>query len=182
MPSRLLRLLSCAVLALAGCGWAPPQRPGLAATGDAGMLARSAGVLTALSGLAAAERAALAWDDRARLARIVGGPMMSGYMVHDWTYAFVSGKRPREMVVLQYGEQGMSTRVALRDPELEALADRPRIDSDQAAAVAVRQGMTPGRFDVIRLDQVNPQRRATWTLDAPEGTFRLDARTGLFLP
>jgi hypothetical protein len=179
MSIQAFRWIALAVSCLAGCGSAPPAARSATAVA---MTARSAGAMTALAGLASAERAALNWDDKARLARISGGPMMAGYLVDDWSYTYVSARRPREMVVVSLGDTGLSVRVTSRDAALEALTERPRIDSDQAVAVAVRQGMAPGRLDVFTLDQANLQRRAIWTLIAPEGVFRLDARTGLFLP
>jgi len=179
MSIQAFRFLAPALLCLVGCG---SVLPAARSATPIAMTARSAGATTALAGLAAAERAALDWDDKARLARISGGPMMAGYMVQDWTYTYVSARRPREMVVVTLGDTGLSVRITSRDAALEALTERPRIDSDQAVAVAVRQGMSPGRTDVLTLDQANSQRRAIWTLIAPEGVFRLDARTGLFLP
>ena len=174
-PSRALLPLLLVGCSLSGPASVGGQSPGMA------VAARSAGSMSSAEGFELANREALSWDAGARLARIEGEGLALGYMIGDWTYTWVSPRKPREVLQVVRSDRDVMVRPPTFMKGLEALSETMLLDSRQVVAVAERNGLVSRKVHRFVLDQANEQHRPVWTLETPEGQFRIDARTGLVL-
>lgn len=108
--------------------------------------------------------------------------MSQGYMSGDWNYFYVASGQARDMLRVERSDRSVRWTVLRREQGLDPLGTPPLLDSDRAVAVAARKGMPTDRLERLILDQDNPPRRMVWTFESKAGRYRVDARTGQFLP
>jgi len=174
------RVLGLSVsLLLAGCG-AAQVAPQVFKT--AVVQARAAGYSTARDGVMTAQAAGQRWDAGAKLARVEGSAIESGYMMGDWGYTFVSPAKPDKALLVMW--DGMQTKQfeVRKDPGLQPFFGGSfRIDSRVAIGIAAKNGLKSGKIFRLEVSQANPQLRLQWTLQAQEGEFVIDGNTGQLL-